>query len=68
MAIVQVRKSDLSGEEIPRGQGVRVRIIYDDTRLDRRADLTVEEAEALLPFAQEVEPRPSRKGEKRMRL
>jgi len=69
MAVVQVRKSDVSGKEIPKGQGVRVRLIYDDEeRIDRRADLTIKEAEQLLPFATEVEARPNRRGEKRVRL
>jgi len=62
MALVQVKKSDKSGKEIPEGQGVRVRLMYDDAdRVDRRADLTIKEAEELLPFAQEVETRPERR-------
>jgi hypothetical protein len=69
MAVVQVRKSDLSGEEIPEGHAVRVRLVYEDADIDdKRADLSIEEAERLLPFAETVETRPQRRGEKRVRL
>lgn len=69
MALVQVRRSDLSGDEIPEGTGARVRVMfYDPDRVDRRADLTDEEVERFLHFVKEVEPRPQRKGEKRIRL
>ena len=69
MAIVQVKKSDVSGEEIPEGTGARIRVMFNDPdKLDLRADLTDAEVAQLLPFAQEVEPRPSRRGERRIRL
>lgn len=60
MALVTVRKSDYSGQEIPEGEGARVRIEYDNhERTTRRADLTAAEVEKLLPFAQEVQIRPA---------
>lgn len=62
MALVQVKKSDYSGVEIEKGQGARVRVLFDDPALtDLRADLTVDEVKELLPFAQEVETRPERR-------
>lgn len=66
MAVVQVRKSDKSGDEIPDGTGARVRItFYDSRKTDRRADLTDAEVEELFPYTSEVEERPARRGEKR---
>jgi hypothetical protein len=35
---------------------------FDKTRPDRRADLTEEEVEEILGFAEEVETRPDRRG------
>ena len=61
MAVVQVRKSDISGEVIPDGSGARVRVIFADDRTDLRADLTEEEVAQLLPFAIEVHERPTRR-------
>ena len=63
MALATVRKSDYSGEEIPEGTGARVRIIfYDESRADRRADLTDAEVESLLAFAEQVKTRPERRA------
>jgi hypothetical protein len=62
MAVVQIRRSDKSGEEIPEGTGARVRVMFADDRDDLRADLTDEEVRELLPFAQEVRTRPTRRG------
>lgn len=60
MALVQVRKSDMSGKDIPEGTGARVRIIWFDDRPDMRADLTDDEVQKLLPFAVEVTERAPR--------
>lgn len=69
MAREIVLKSDRSGKEIPKGTGARVRITFHDrSRTDRRADLTDEEVDELLGFAGEVETRPTRRGEMRIRL
>lgn len=71
MAVVQVRKSDKSGAEIPEGTGARVRLEwYDGKRTAHRADLTDAEATKLIKdFGfNEVEPRPERRGETRIRL
>ena len=63
MALATIRKSDKSGAEIPEGTGARVRIMfYDGSRADRRADLTDEEVEKILGFAQEVVTRPERRS------
>ena len=63
MALATVRKSDKSGDVIPEGTGARVRIMfYDDSRADRRADLTDAEIEKILGFAEEVKIRPERRG------
>ena len=63
MALTQVRVSDMSGEPIPEQSGARVRVMYfDESRPDRRADLTDAEVEVLLPFAAEVETRPGRRA------
>lgn len=68
MALTTVRKSDYSGAEIPEGTGARLRVIfYDDERADRRADLTDEEVEKLLSFAEEVKTRPERRA-RRLRV
>jgi hypothetical protein len=65
MALATVRKSDKSGELIPEGTGARVRIMfYDESRADRRADLTDEEIEKILGFAQEVVTRPERRAKR----
>ncbi len=71
MSIVQVRKSDKSGAEIAEGTGARVRVeYYDGERTAVRADLTDEETDRLIKEygLYEVEPRPGRRGEKRVRL
>jgi hypothetical protein len=61
MALETVRVSDKSREPIPRGTGARVRVMfYDESKPDRRADLTDEEVAELLPFTTEVEQRPRR--------
>jgi hypothetical protein len=63
MARDTILRSDKSGDVIPDGTGARVRIMfYDDSRADRRADLTDAEVEKLLAFAQEVKTRPERKA------
>lgn len=63
MAIVQIRKSDYSGAEIPPGTGARIRVMWNDgAKTDLRADLTDEEVGELLPFAHAVEPRPDRRS------
>jgi hypothetical protein len=71
MPVKQIRVSSLSGDEIPDGTGARVRVIYNDPeRTDHRADLTDAEAEKLVQQykAEQVEPRPERRGARRMRL
>lgn len=71
MALVQVRKSDASGAEIPEGTGVRVRLEwYAPDKVASRADLTDEEALELIERygLAEVETRPERQGERRIRL
>jgi hypothetical protein len=66
MAVVQVRKSDFSGKEIPVGTGARVRVIFNDERkTDLRADLTDDEVKELLAWAQPVQERPERKARRR---
>lgn len=59
MPLKTVRISSKSGDVIPEGTGARVRVMFfDDTKTDRRADLTDEEVEKLLiPFTEEVEQR-----------
>lgn len=62
MAFVQIRKSDLSGEEIPQGTGARIRIIFNaEGKDDLRADLTDAEVAKILPFATPVATRPERR-------
>lgn len=62
MAVEQVRRSDVSGVEIPAGTGARVRVMfYDSDQPDRRADLTDDEVKKLLGFTKEVQTRPSRR-------
>ena len=71
MALMQVRKSDKSGEEIPENTGARIRIeYYDGKTVARRADLTDAEAAKLVKEfgLVEVETRPDRRGERRVRL
>jgi len=59
MGLQTVRFSDKSKEQIPPGTGARVRVMfYDESKPDRRADLTDEEVDRLLPFTEEVEQRP----------
>lgn len=61
--------SDKSGDEIPRGTGGRVRILFNDPeKVDMRADLTDAELEKLVRDykLKPVEPRPQRR--KRMTL
>jgi hypothetical protein len=68
MALATVRKSDKSGELIPEGTGARVRVMfYDESRPDRRADLTDAEVEEILAFTTEVVTRPERRV-KRVRI
>jgi hypothetical protein len=62
VAVVQVRRSDKSGVQIPEGTGARVRVMFTDERDDLRADLTDEEVAELLSFAQPVKTRPARRG------
>jgi hypothetical protein len=62
MPIRRVLISSFSGDEIAPGTGARVRVMYNDpNRPDRRADLTDEEVDQLLPFATDVITRPSRR-------
>lgn len=62
MALVNARQSDKSGTLMDAGTGARIRIeFYDGERVARRADLTDDEVEKLLPFAKEVEVRPERR-------
>jgi hypothetical protein len=71
MPVKTVRVSSLSGDEIPDGTGARVRIIFSDpARVDMRADLTDAEALKLAKQykADEVEPRPERRGARRMQI
>lgn len=66
VAVVQMRKSDKSGVEIPDGTGARVRVMFaDEEKVDLRADLTDEEVAELLPFAEPVQTRPDRRAPKR---
>jgi hypothetical protein len=61
MAVRSSRFSDLSGELIPEGRGVRIRIEFlDGQTIARAADLTEEEAAELLAFATPVAERPGR--------
>jgi len=60
--VKRVLVSSLSGDVIPEGTGARIRIIFNDPdKIDRRADLTDEEVERLVPFTEAVEPRPDRR-------
>ena len=71
MALVQIRRSDKSGAEIPENSGARIRIeFYDGKTVARRADLTEKEAAELIKTygMKEIEPRPERRGERRLRL
>lgn len=70
MARGTVLWSDKSGEQITPGTGGRVRVTFYDDRVDLRADLTDAEIEQLVKTfkLKEVEPRPNRAGEKRVRL
>ena len=70
MALVQIRKSDKSGQEIQPETGARIRLEYYDGSVARRADLTSEEAAELVKRygLKEVEARPDRRGERRIRL
>lgn len=61
MALKMTRYSDLSGEPIPEGQGVRIRIEFlDGKTVARAADMTLEELDKVLPFAHNVQERPAR--------
>ena len=61
MALKMTRYSDMSGQMIEEGRGVRIRIEYlDGQTIARAADLTREEADELLPFAHAVTERPAR--------
>jgi hypothetical protein len=71
MPVKTIRVSSLSNEIIPEGTGARVRIMFTDpNRVDMRADLTDEEAESLAKTyaAEQVDPRPARRGERRIRI
>ncbi|MDE2101485.1 MAG: hypothetical protein KGL39_29840 [Patescibacteria group bacterium] len=71
MARGTVLWSDKSGAQIGPNTGARVRVaFYAAERLDMRADLTDEEVEKLIREYKfkEVEARPTRRGEKRVRL
>lgn len=62
MALKMTRISDLSGEVIPEGEGVRIRIEFlDGMTQARAADLSRKELEKLMPFAKTVAERPGRK-------
>lgn len=71
MPVRTVRISSKSNSVIPDGTGARIRIMFTDpSRTDMRADLSDEEAlELARAFgAEEVEPRPERRGERRIRI
>jgi hypothetical protein len=71
MPIQKSLVSSLSNKEIPEGTGARVRIMFTDgTKVDMRADLTDAEAMKLAKEikAERVNPRPERRGERRVRL
>lgn len=71
MPVKTVRISSLSGAVIPDGTGARVRIMWvDEGRVDMKADLTDAEAKRLAKEykAEEVEIRPERRGERRLRV
>ncbi len=71
MARETVLRSDKSGEQIEVNTGARIRIMfYDPERPDMRADLTDAEVAKLAREykLKEVETRPQRRGEKRVRL
>lgn len=71
MAVKQMRFSDKSGGAIEPGTGARVRVMfYADDRPDMRADLTDAEVEDLVKRYKlsEVETRPTRAGERRVRV
>ena len=68
MALKMTRYSDKSGQLIPEGNGVRIRIEFLDGRATARsADLTIDEAEELLAFSHEVTERPARQTRPRTR-
>lgn len=71
MARGTVLWSDKSGAQISPNTGARVRVMfYEDGRLDMRADLTDDEVAKLVKDYKfkEVEARPTRRGEKRIRI
>lgn len=71
MPVKRLLVSSLSGEPIPDGSGARVRIMFNDPeRVDMRADLTDKEVEKVARQikAEDVEPRPERRGTRRLRL
>lgn len=71
MARGTVLWSDKSGEQIAPNTGARVRVMfYDEGRVDMRADLTDDEVAKLVKDYKfkDVEARPQRRGEKRVRL
>lgn len=68
MPVRRLLVSSLSGEPIPDGTGARVRIMFNNSdRVDMRADLTDAEVEkfAKQVKAEEVEPRPDRRKDRR---
>ncbi len=71
MARGTVLWSDKSGDQIAPSSGARVRVMfYDEDRVDMRADLTDAEVDKLVKDykLKPIEARPSRRGEKRIRL
>lgn len=70
MARGTVLFSDKSGAQIAPDTGARVRVMFYDDRDDMRADLTDAEVDELIRRykLQKVQPRPERRGEKRVRL
>lgn len=63
MAVHKVKYSDKSGDPIPDGTGARIRVQwFDRGKVDLRCDLTDQEVELLLGFAQRVEIRPERRS------
>lgn len=58
--------SDKSGDPLPRGTGARIRVLFNDNRIDMRADLTDTETEQLIRDynLQQVDPRPNRRRQR----
>jgi hypothetical protein len=63
MAWIRVRKSDLTGELIPEGEGVRIQLDFDDGRKPRRrADARLSEVVELVEKSEAVRSRTARRG------